>query len=123
MLPNRWRSTSKKRGGGQGVEGGGEGGKLCESPRVQGRCLLANLVKTICLNYTKMNSGSAKAVHLSRYVEKTKERQKGVLYVHVHEQCLRVLLRHLRFYRQSSHLSGPHSLLPAGAKSNRAWIN
>ena len=70
MLPNRWRSTSKKRGGGQGVEGGGEGGKLCESPRVQGRCLLANLVKTICLNYTKMNSGSAKAVHLSRYVEK-----------------------------------------------------
>ena len=25
MLPNRWRSTSKKRGGGQGVEGGGEG--------------------------------------------------------------------------------------------------
>ena len=70
MLPNRLRSTSKKRGGGQGVEGGGEGGKLCESPRVQGRCLLANLVKTICLNYTKMNSGSAKAVHLSHYVEK-----------------------------------------------------
>ena len=24
----------------------------------------------MCLNYTKMNSGSAKAVHLSRYVEK-----------------------------------------------------
>ena len=27
-------------------------------------------MKTICLNYTKMNSGSAKAVHLSCYVEK-----------------------------------------------------
>ena len=27
-------------------------------------------MKTICLNYTKMNSCSAKAVHPSRYVEK-----------------------------------------------------
>ena len=64
MLPNRWRSTSKKRG--QGVEGGGEGRK---GARVM---FLANLVKTICLNYTKINSGSAKAAHLSRYVEKDK---------------------------------------------------
>ena len=38
MLPNKLRGTSKKRGGGQGVEGGGEGRK---GARVMFSCKLS----------------------------------------------------------------------------------
>ena len=60
-----------------------ERGEVNESPRVLGRVsdvFLQVKVKTICLNYSKVNSGSKKAVHLSRYVEKDEAEEKNKLW-------------------------------------------